>query len=121
MNVPVPDTVECAYIGEWIFGVCEVPGGEERVLSIEVRDVGQSAIHVTGLCLCDVSVKRCYCSVCIIYERSVDKSLLLRNVSRNYRDVIQRCLGFRFLFGRIGIKSRHLYKHMSEKVVERGI
>ena len=87
--------------------------------SFVVRDVGQSAIHVIGLCLCDVTMKRCYCSVCILYERSLDERLRLWKANRNYGEVIRRSLNF--VFGRIGIRSQHLYKDLSEKVVMRWI
>lgn len=40
--------------------------------SFVVRDVGQSAIHVIGLCFFEVNVKRCYFHICIVYERSLD-------------------------------------------------
>jgi hypothetical protein len=91
----VPLTLKSAYIGEWILGVrCqEVWSGR----SFGVRDVGQSAIHVIGLCLCDVTVKRCYRSICIFYESSLDKSPLLRNASRMSRDVVLTSFSFNFL------------------------
>ena len=58
-----------------------------------MRDVGQSAIHVIRLCICDVIVKRCYCSICILYECSLDESLLLRRATRNNGEVIRRSSG----------------------------
>jgi len=112
--VPLTLALKSAYIGEWIFSVCEV----QEVCSgrcLMVRDFGQSAIHVIGLCLCDVTAKRWYLQCCILHERSLDGNPLLRKASRNYGEVIRRRLSLNFLFGKIGIKSGHLYEHRLRK------